>query len=131
MSGSSRITVRVNDPLRGLLEQRCQQAGQSVSEVVRNALELAFGQENPAQPPVGQHSFGSSAGPAEYVFPRELNEMASRYVAFGMEAVKERRRAFGALLAVSEFVRQNSQNPQDRALCVDLLQVGRRFGLIR
>jgi Arc/MetJ-type ribon-helix-helix transcriptional regulator len=130
MAGSSRITVRVNGALCERLEQRCQQVGESVSEVVRSALELALGQEMPAQAPVRRHSPDSSAAPPGYVFPHELNEVASRYVAFGMEAAKERRRAFGAILAVSEVVRQNSGNPQDLALCVELLQLGTRFGLL-
>lgn len=95
---------------------------------MRSALELALGSKTHerhkelAQAPVA---------PSVYVFPRELQHLLPGYRAFGMEAVRERRRCFGALLAVCEVVREHTGNRQDRTLCAELLQIGKRFGLFR
>jgi len=124
----SRITIRINVPLGSRLRDRCEQTGQSVSEVVRAALELAFA---PAALERPQEANQPSKELSAYVFPRDLQNLLPQYRAFGLEAVKQRRRSFHGLLAVCEVVRENTKATQDRALCTELLELGERFGLIR
>lgn len=125
---TSRICVRINRSLSQLLGRRCQQTSQSLSAIVRSGLELALGSETQER---HEELARAPVAPSVYVFPRELQHLLPGYRAFGMEAVRERRRCFGALLAVCEVVREHTGNRQDRALCAELLQIGRRFGPLR
>jgi hypothetical protein len=121
-----RLTVRIPSSLTELLDRRCQLTGLTLSEAVRGAVEVALGPGvspcNGTPPP----AFSAS----DYAFPRQLDELLPRYRAFGMEIWKELRRCFGALVAICEVVRQHSQNAQDRALCAELVRLGKLFGLL-
>lgn len=127
---SHRITIRLHPHLAGILDERCRQTGQNPSEVVRSALALMLASDGPQPAPSipAGHSKSAEDG---YVFPRELEELLPRYRAFGMEIWKERRRCTGFLLAICEVAREHSQNAQDRALCAEILRIGRQFGLLR
>lgn len=67
---------------------------------------------------------------AEYALPATLVELLPRYRHFGMEICKERRRLFQNLVAAAEVTREPSDNPRDAELYLELLRVGRKFGLV-
>lgn len=126
---AKRITIRLNPLVGDLLDRRCQQTGQTVSQVVRGALELAIG-PTASENPRGERSPSLPPPSPDYAFPQQLQELLPRYRAFGMTIYVERRRCFEGLLAICEVVQGHSQNAQDRALCAELLRIGRKFGLL-
>ena len=127
---TDRITIRINGLSRQLLEDRCQRTGQSVSETVRCALHVALGTNNSVCQSV-ETTQAVQRGAINYNFPGELSDLLPRYRAFGMQIYAERRRSVAALLAACEIVREHSGNAQDRALCAEILRIGRQFGLLR
>ena len=100
-----------------------------MSEAVRGAVEVALRPEL-SPPPSCAVEPSAAFSASDYAFPRQLEEFLPRYRAFGMEIWKERRRCFGALVAICEVVRQHSQNAQDRALCAELVRLGKLFRLL-
>jgi hypothetical protein len=128
---SKRVTIRISGALREILEQRSRSTGQDLSTIVRAALELTIVCQTRPEQAVEKFVPTRPETRPVYIFPRELEQLLPRYRSFGMEAMRERRRGFGALLAVCEVVREHTKNIQDRVLCAELLQIGRRFGLLR
>jgi len=125
-----RVSVRLDEFLAALLAETCQKTGQNPSEIVRASLQLGLGPQVSEKQESG--SFGIKPERAQtYIFPPELADLLPRYCAFGMEIWPERRRCFGALLAVCEVARAHSQDAQDVALCTELLRLGKRFGFFR
>ena len=125
-----RITVRLDQLLAEVLAETTRKTGQSLSQVVRASLQLGLVPQVSEKQESG--SFGIKPERAQtYIFPPELADLLPRYRAFGMELWPERRRCFGALLAICEVARAHSQNAQDRALCAELLLLGKRLGFFR
>jgi len=125
-----RITVRLDQSQTELLAEICRTTGQSPSQVVRASLQLGLVPQVSEKQESG--GFGIKPERAQaYIFPPELAGLLSSYRAFGMEIWPERRRCFGALLAICEVARAHSQNAQDQALCAELVRLGRRFGFFR
>ena len=125
-----RITVRLDKPLAEILADTSRKMGQSPSEIVRASLRSGLVPQAPEKQESG--SFGiAPEGAQSYAFPSELGDLLPRYRAFGMEIWQERRRCFGALLAICEVARQHSRNARDRAICAELLRLGKRFGIFR
>lgn len=123
-----RITVRLDRPLARLVGERCRAEGRTVSDIVRGALEFTLRAEDQVTEEVKRTA--SRPRPA-YVFPRELHELLPRYRAFGAEIRKERRRCFGALLAICEVVREHSRSAEDLSLCAEISRLGKILGLLR
>jgi len=125
-----RVTIRLDGPLADLLAETTRKTGQSLSQVVRASLQLGLVPQVSEKQESG--SFGIKPERAQtYIFPPELAKLLPGYRAFGMEIWPERRRCFGALLAICEVARANSQNAQDQALCAELLLLGKRLGFFR
>lgn len=125
---SCRITIRLDNQMERALAERCQQSGQSASEVLRSALALLVAP--PINPQRGLDSRISQpeAQNSEYAFPGALRDLLPRYRAFGLDVWAERRRRFCDLLASCEVARDFGKNAtDDLALCVEVVRIGRLF----
>ncbi len=127
---SSRITIRLGDQLECALTERRKQTGQSITDVLRSALAVTLASDSPP-PSFPDVQLSQPQGASDgYIFPRELEDFLRCYRGFGMEIWPERRRCFGRLLAACEAARGHSKNVQDRALCAEILRIGRLYGLL-
>lgn len=125
-----RITVRLHGSAIHLLERRHQQTGQNLSEIVRNALQFALQAGSDEGQRIPDSQFRQKV-PSSYTFPRDLQPLLPQYRVFGTQIWQERRRCFGALLAICELVREQTGSPQDQALCAETLRIGKLYGLLR
>lgn len=130
----TRLTVRLVPKAAELLANLCRTSGQTASEVIRMALQqylnpIAAAAERPSILSNNEKTGGEKAT-GEYSFPSELHDLLPQFRNFGMELRPERRRCFARLLAACEAAREHSQNAHDRALCAEILRIGRLFGLL-
>ena len=124
-----RLAVRLDEHLSDVLARRCAQTGQTTSQIVRQALEFTLVSDDPESTPVAASESPKTPNPS-YVFPRKLAGLLPFYRQLGAAVWQERRIRLQGLLALFEIARENSQNPQDTALCTELLSLGRRYGLL-
>ncbi len=127
---SNRLSVRLDQHLSDVLARRCVQTGQTLSEIVRQALESTLLSDTRETTPVTASEPPKTANPG-YVFPPQLRELLPRHRAVGMAIRQQQRRLYENLLAASEVVRESGErSQQDEAICSELLDFGKRFGFV-
>jgi hypothetical protein len=128
-SRARRISFRLNGKLRRCLEERSQQTHQTVSEVIREALEFAL-QPKPASEMPTQAVATASRSSSPCALPPEVQELLPANRGLGAQMLKERRIRFRNLVALCEATRESTQTGQDAALCAQLVDIGKHFGLL-
>lgn len=125
MANSETITVRVSPSLRLLLQQRSELTQLSLSGVIRQSVEYALVGVIP------DSAIDESMGlaPEDELYD-ELGLLAIRAQHEGILGWIDRKELFRMLLGQSVAAEQSRLNRIERDLCLELLRIGRRFGLV-
>ena len=123
MKGTWKLSVRLTDEERVLLQTKCAERGCDASSLVRQILNLHLNSAETAGQQLVElhHRDGTrSASPVD---------LAAEYRALGPEISSERLDLFRRLLVCSHVVMERSKNTQDEKLAKILVNLRREYGL--